>query len=126
MYCSLHALGLGNLKGAGHDLRRLLLAHLWTLRAPISMTAVRNAKSRDIFASLELLLLFHCQVIHGTPSVLFMFSSWGFSGGWQGSPPLEKGDVNDAGEEWKLNHTTYCFLLHLYLPLNQRAEEQGH
>lgn len=29
-------------------------------------------------------------------------------------------------EEWKLNHTTYCFLLHLYLSLNQRAEGQGH
>lgn len=62
------------------------------------MTAVRNAKSRDVFASPELLLLFHCQVTRGTPSVLFMFGSWGFSGGWQGSPPPEKGgDVDDAG-----------------------------
>lgn len=42
-------------------------------------------------------------------------------------PPPEKGDVDDAGEEWKLNHTTYCFLLHLHtLPLNQEAEWQGH
>lgn len=27
-----------------------------------------------------------------------MFSSWGFSGGWQGSPPEKGGDVDDAGK----------------------------